>query len=239
MRRLASGIIFGGIGILYALSLGAVEWKGLESGLEYRRSDNGHAYFFRIDPRKFRFNILLASDFRASVMTSDMYREKNGAVLVINGGFFDEYYKSLGLLMRQGKIENPLRQTSWGVFSLGGKTGHEPLIQATRDWRPEGAQLAIQVGPRLLVDGKIPHFKETIASRRSAIGITGDGFVEIAISDTPVTLQEWAEEMQKDCVQAMNLDGGGSSQLSVAHPALSFNIVGATGVPNAVAVLRR
>ncbi len=225
--------------LLWALPAHAIEWKPLESGFEYRASDHGHVHFYRIDARKFRFQILMASDYHTSLLAADTYREKSGAVLVINGGFFDEFFKSLGLLLRDGKMINPLRRASWGVFSLGGRTGMEPSIVATRDWKPEGVQFAIQVGPRLVVDGKIHDFKEAGASRRSAIGITGDGLVEIALSDVPMTLHDWAEEMQKDCVQAMNLDGGGSSQFSIAHPAMSLNVVGMTGVPNAVAIFRR
>lgn len=225
--------------LLWVFPAHAIEWKPLEAGLEYRASDHGHVHFFRMDPRRFRLQILTAADYHASVLTADAYREKSRSLLVINGGFFDEFFKSLGLLLRDGKILNPLRKTSWGVFSLGGRTGMEPSILATRDWKPEGVPFAIQVGPRLVVDGKIPDFKEAGASRRSAIGITGDGLVEMALSDVPMTLHDWAVEMQKDCVQAMNLDGGGSSQFSVAHPALSLNVVGMTGIPNAVAVFRR
>lgn len=213
-------------------------WKGVESGLEFKRLEDTATSLFRIDPRKFRFDLLLASDYKAPVLTAHSYRERSGAILVINGGFFDETFRSLGLLQRRGQVMNPVRNASWGVFLLGGKDGREPSIVSRSDWRPERTSLAIQAGPRLVVNGRLPSFKESIPARRSAIGITRDGFIEIALSESALTLRDWALLMQKYCVQALNLDGGGSSQISVALPGFSLEVAGLTAVPNAVAVFR-
>jgi uncharacterized protein YigE (DUF2233 family) len=212
------------------------DWKVLQPGLEYRRLEE-RAHFFRIDPEKFRIDLLLASDYQMAALTAERFRQRSGALLVVNGGFFDEAFRSLGLLQRKGETVNPIRNATWGVFLLKGDRGREPAVIHRNEWKPEGVVTAIQVGPRLIVDGKIPPFKESAPHRRSAIGITKDGWVEIAVSEGALTLQEWARELQTDCVQALNLDGGGSTQLSVSLPPdFSVQVGGMTGVPNALAV---
>ncbi len=208
------------------------EWRAVEPGFQYRQDSASH--FFRIDPRRLRIGLLLASDYGAAAMTADRYRTRSGALLSINGGFFDESFRSLGLLVRKGRIVNPIRNVSWGIFSLSEKG---PSIIHPKEWTP-GASTAIQVGPRLVVDGKIPSFKEAAPSRRSGICITPDGQVEIGLAEGLISLRQWAEMMKKDCVQALNLDGGGSTQISVKAKNLNLELSGLTGVPNAIAIWR-
>ncbi len=214
-------------------------WRSIEAGFDYRSVEKVGGHFFRIDPKRYRIDLLLASDYTTSALTAERYQERSNALLVINGGFFDEMFRSLGLLQRQGRIINPLRDVSWGIFLLGGKDGTEPAIIHKKEWNPENVLMAIQAGPRLVIDGKIPSFKDISPSRRSAVGITADGRVVIALAESLILLKEWAEILREDCVTALNLDGGGSSQLSVKMPGLSLKVVGLTNVPNAVAVFRK
>lgn len=219
------------------LNAGA-EWRSLGEGLDYRPIE-GQVHLFRIDSKKIRLDLLLASDYgAAAALPAKRFRERSGAILAINGGFFDEAFRSLGLLVRRGQVINPVRMVSWGIFTLGGPEGREPGIVSRKDWRPDGVSLAIQVGPRLVIDGKIPSFKESEPSRRSAVGISPDGWVIIALSEAPLLLKEWAAVLQQECVQALNLDGGGSSQISVRIPGLSLDVEGLTNVPNALALFR-
>lgn len=226
---------------LVALPLGA-EWKAVGPGLEYRRQTEPLTHFFRIDLKRYRLDLLMASDYGSTTLTADRYRERSSALLVINGGFFNEFFRSLGLLVRRGKVLNPIRETTWGVFLLGGQEGRSPSIISRRDWKFANAAtttLAIQVGPRLVIDGSIPSFKEGPPSRRSAIGVTKEGMIEIALSESPLHLREWAEILRKDCPNVLNLDGGGSSQIVVRTESFSLQVYGLTGVPNAIGVFRR
>lgn len=78
-------------------------------------------------------------------------------------------------------------------------------------------------GPRLLTGGRITVYPEAEGfrdkrlfqpARRSVVGITKHGKVIFAVIVTPVTLTKAAKIMQAlGCVDAMNLDGGGSSAL--------------------------
>jgi len=233
-----------GFAVVFAILPTAVlaQWAPLEKGLAYRSSnfssssDDQQIHLLRIDPSRFRVDVLLGKDFGTPILTAQRYREKSGAIAAINGGFFDEFHHSMGLLHRNGKTLNPLRNNSWGVFVIEGK---HPKIIARKDWNPAGVLTALQVGPRLVVDGKVLGFKETLPARRSAVGITQDGQVVIAVSEKPIYLKEWAEFLKQDCVQALNLDGGGSTQLSVATPKIKITIEGETAVPNVVAVFRK
>lgn len=81
-------------------------------------------------------------------------------------------------------------------------------------------------GPRLLTDGHLTVYPEAEGfrdkrlfrpARRSVVGITKHGKIIFAVIVTPVTLTKAAKIMRAlGCVDAMNLDGGGSSALYCA-----------------------
>lgn len=81
-------------------------------------------------------------------------------------------------------------------------------------------------GPRLLTDGRITVYPAAEGfrdrrlfrpARRSVVGVTRYGKVVFAVIVTPVTLTKAAKIMRSlGCVDAMNLDGGGSSGLYCA-----------------------
>ncbi len=81
-------------------------------------------------------------------------------------------------------------------------------------------------GPRLLTDGRLTVYPKAEGfrdrrlfrpARRSAVGVTKSGKVVFAVIVTPVTLTRAAKIMRTlGCVDAMNLDGGGSSALYCA-----------------------
>ncbi|HSA58678.1 MAG TPA: phosphodiester glycosidase family protein [bacterium] len=212
------------------------EWKTLASGLDYESRPELSAHVFRIDPAKFRIGLLTASDFSEKALSAADYRSRGRAVLAVNGGFFDETFQAMGLLYRDGQALNPLRNAAWGVFSMsagGAKIFHRS------EWNPNGVSMALQVGPRLVVDGMVQKFKEAAPDRRSAVGVTADGKVVIAVADKPMPLPEWAVFLKKDCPNALNLDGGNSTQIAAEVEGWSLTVEGLTAVPNAVAVFPR
>ena len=211
-------------------------WGTVVEGIEYRKLTTGEAriHYFRIDPSRTRLDLLLASDHQVPHQSAKTFREKTGAGLAVNGGFFDESFRSLGLLVKGGRIVNPVRNAGWGIFQI--REGRPAIIHRS-EWSPEGVDLALQVGPRLVVNGRIPSFKpESEPHRRSAVGITADGKLLIALCETPIGIGEWAALLSREAPNALNLDGGGSSQISVKLKEFSLEVPGTTGVPNAVAV---
>ncbi len=211
-------------------------WGTVAEGIEYRNLTTGEAriHYFRIDPSRTRLDLLLASDHHVPHQSAKTFREKSGASLTVNGGFFDESFRSLGLLVKRGRIVNPLRNAGWGIFQI--KNGR-PAIIHRGEWSPEEVELALQVGPRLVVNGQIPSFKpESEPHRRSAVGVTADGKLLIALCGTPIGIGEWAALLAREAPNALNLDGGGSSQISVKLKDFSLEVPGTTGIPNALAV---
>lgn len=151
--------------------------------------------------------------------------EAGGALAAINGGFFDidKTGLSLGLLRLDGALVVPANE---GQASVGiDRDGR--LRLATRpagDW-PEVRE-ALGAGPRLLVAGKgIDHGENQRQRRhpRSAVGVTADARVLWLAVDgrtdeaAGMTFDETATVLAAlGCVDAVNLDGGGSTTLWVA-----------------------
>ncbi len=216
----------------------------LSPGLEYESLIGDTIHLFRIDLQQYSLTLAEAKDFGKGNLTADEFREKTKSTLAINGSYFDDLGQTMGLLVRDGKQLHPLRNNSWAIFLLSSISGkpHRPEITTRSEWshilnRPKSlVKMAIQTGPRLIVGGQLSQFKETGIARRSAIGITRQGWIEIGLSEAGIYLKEWAEIMKRDCNEAINLDGGGSSQLSLSHPAKSLTIGGLTTVPNVILV---
>jgi hypothetical protein len=227
----------------------ATEWNSLAPGLWYRPwevpTDEGTAiagHVFRADPRIVRMTVLDARRPDRRVAPVVVLRQESQAYLVVNGGFFDEDARPLGLVVEDGKQTSPLRKVDQGVFviSLG-----KPAILHSRDPLPAPIDAALQSGPRLVVDGRALQLKPQV-SRRSSICLPGDGTVIVVVMPRPVSLPDLARSLVRQatdgglgCWSALNLDGGPSTQLSVVTPALNLEVEGGWGVPNGIAILPR
>ncbi len=214
----------------------AHEWKEIDRGLFYTQTAQIHV--FKIDPEKFRLSVATAGDLRQQSTTVKTLAKKTKAVLAINGGFFSPENKSLGLLMRDGKTINPLHPTPWwGVFYI---MDQKPMIVPPYAFRKNSKmEIALQVGPRLVVNGKISKFKPSLA-RRSGVGIQPEGTVIIAASEKELPMESFAAFLKGlGCMDALNLDGGGSTQLYIDRNGFKLNIEGPSPITNAITVLPR
>jgi exopolysaccharide biosynthesis protein len=226
----------------------STEWTALTPGLWYRpwiietneegSSFDGHV--FRIDPRIVHMTVVDARRPDRTVARAATMRSEAQAYLVVNGGFFDENAHPLGLVVGDGKEMSPLRKVDQGLFliSMG-----KPVIQHARDPLPAGVETALQSGPRLVVNGRALQLKPQV-SRRTSICLPGDGTVMLVVFPTAISLSDLAASLARPtadgglgCWSALNLDGGPSTQLSVATPALHLEIEGGWGVPNGLAIL--
>ncbi len=226
----------------------ASTWTALAPGLWYQpwtlvRSNDGATVkgtVFRADPRVVHMTALDARRADRKIAKVSTLREETRAYVVVNGGFFDELERPLGLVVSDGKETSPLRKVDQGVFliSMG-----RPSIVHARAGLPAPIDMALQSGPRLAVDGRALQLKPQI-SRRTSVCLPGDGTVLIVVFATPVSLVDLAESMVQPadkgglgCWSALNFDGGPSTQLSAATPALNLEIEGGWGVPNGLAIL--
>lgn len=224
-------------------------WIRLDDGLHYTTysfasGDKGRTavHAFLIDPRKYRMGVAVAKD-EEEGSTARTLAEGEGALTAINGGFFTRSHRSIGLIVNDGKVIRTVHRTSWwSIFAI--KDDGPFIIPPSMFRGAKRLKMALQAGPRLAVDGKIPRLKRG-ASTRSAIGITKDGNVVIAItSGKGITLDELAHRMSKsrwegglECPDAMALDGGASSQLYARVGNFELELKGLAKITNALVVL--
>lgn len=136
----------------------------------------------------------------------------------INGGYFDGSLNPLGVVIVDGKIlaDRVSHRPPRAVFAID-NAGKAMIIPKVAKAAEISANFALGAGPNLLpVVAQDENFQADImnSSRpRSAVGITSDGLVKLVATDA-MTLQQLSNLMHDlGCVQAMNLDGGGSSQM--------------------------
>ncbi len=225
----------------------ASPWRELAPGIEYTDLNASllvpwsHIHVFRVDLNKNKLDLVMANDLSLHNAPVDAFAHHSKALIAINGGFFDQNYHPLGLRIGNQHQHSPLKRISWwGIFSVKDHTPHiSSLSQYTNNNQVE---FAIQSGPRLLVKGKIPALRPGFAER-SALGITPDNHVIILVTNnSPLTTTSLAELMNAsplNCVDAINLDGGSSSQLSANMGLFQINVHGFSNVSDAVVVKHR
>lgn len=225
-------------------AIAANHWQKLSPGIEYQDIGSGyltpwsHIHVFRINLKDNRLSLVMARDMSRQYASVDEFAQHSRALLAINGGFFDDNYKSLGLRIKNRKQINPIKQISWwGVFYI--KNQHAYLASARQFYRSGQIDFAVQSGPRLLVNGKIPPLKAGRAER-TALGITQDGQVIILVTDhAAMSTTELAQRLKApplNCLNALNLDGGNSTQLYAKVRNFHASVHGFSNVSDAIIV---
>lgn len=163
--------------------------------------------------------------------------EKRGAAVILNAGYYDENGRPLGYFRSGGKVFNSRvlyrgRKTflHYGAVFTVGRENRRPGIVSREEFRKSGASEAFQAGPLLVMDGKpvqgLSRYREYLrATRRTVVGLDAKGRLVVLVSETETRGISWCE-LQEFLVlpeskgglgvrDAMNLDGGSSSQLWV------------------------
>lgn len=162
---------------------------------------------------------------------------KLGAAVVLNAGYYDEKGRPMGYFRSGGKVFNSRvlyrgRKTflHYGAVFAAGRENGRPEIVSREKFRKPGAGEAFQAGPLLVEDGKpvqgLSRYREYLrATRRTVVGLDAEGRLVVLVSETETRGISWCE-LQAFLVlpepegglgvrDAMNLDGGSSSQLWV------------------------
>jgi uncharacterized protein YigE (DUF2233 family) len=227
-------------------------WKTVAPGLEYAQIGNftgfpnGYIHAFRIDLNYYQLSIGFTQQGNEANLSLPQLMHQQNAILATNGGFFAPGYKPLGLRISQGQGLSPLKLISWwGVFEVSTQ-GHAQIV-SQKNYRPDNNRgFAIQAGPRLLENGAIPRLKLDI-DYRTALGITKTGRVILLATDNlMLSTMDLATTMQRPeaagglgCVDAINLDGGHSTQMYTQLVDFSVQVPSYTPVADAVLVLRK
>lgn len=231
-------------------------WRPLQSGLDYRSADEDGTLYHLLRVRLDAVELAVADARREGreVARVDVLQEESNAVAAINGTFFDDRNRPLGLVVSDGRELNPLRDISWWaalvVREVEGRRRAEILTtEQLRKLAPEGRasiRMALQVGPRTVVDGRVLKLKNQTAAR-SAVCLLNEGeLVLLATELQPVESNALAAFMAREagqgglgCRAGLMFDGGPSTQLRVTTAPLSLDVRGGWGVPNAVVVRAR
>lgn len=149
-------------------------------------------------------------------LEAEVWRRRGSAIAAVNGGYYDAAFKPLGLRIADGKKISGLHGTMWGVFSV--RRGRASIVDAEHWKMRRDVTEAVQCGPRLVVDGQVQLLKMQWA-RRTGMGITRQGKIIIAVADGEMSLPAWAAlwaaQDGLNCRDALNLDGGPSTQLAL------------------------
>ena len=219
----------------------APAWTALASGAEHLHVDAGAIELFRFDLEMFRADVVVPGAVKPA--TAAALRKQAGAALVVNGGFFDTEGRSLGLRIADGRKVIGLRpNVDWGVLMV--RSGRAAIVHS-REWAaasaaPPPVTGAIQVGPRIVIDGRVPTLKPQ-AARRTAVAVDQSGrFLTIAVADARLQAADLGQTLAGlGFTSALMFDGGPSTQLSAAIGDYTREIPGGYGVPDALVIRRR
>lgn len=218
-----------------SLSAEEVRWERLADGLDAAWWAPGEGcgqrvpplVVVRVDPERYRFATYHYRDEGlAEPPTIEQWRQRVGAILLVNAGQFAEDYAYLGLLYKDGRSLGGKRHPQWqGLFVAepaepGLRKARvldltaEPLAPKQPAYR-EAAQSLMLVDragrPRVKQSGKRAH--------QTVVGEDGAGNILLLKTAEAVTLWDLAlclRDRLPSLVQAMAMDGGNSSDLLMA-----------------------
>ena len=218
-------------------------WEKLGPGIERATlpgpDRGGPVLLLRFALAVYQAEVFVGDGWPPRLETAADLRRRRGAVAVVNGGFFDERRRPLGLRIVQGQPRVPFRRkVDWGVLLLEG--GKARIVHSRELPAPPAASGAIQVGPRLLVGGKPLKLKPQWA-RRTAVALDADGgALTLVVADAPVEANQLAAQLAASGFDsAMMLDGGPSTQLSFAHGDVQVDVPGGYPVPDLLLITGR
>lgn len=148
----------------------------------------------------------------------DTVLDKTGGDLVINGGFFDDQKKALGLTMSNGiRLSALAKKMSGGIVAIAGDGKRAELFETETFDPPDGLKFAVQCRPRLVVRGQANvKSDDGQRSERTALCLRDGGKTVEAIlvrggegGPSLFTLGKWL--VTHGCEDALNLDGGPST----------------------------
>ncbi len=229
----------------------ALSWRKLMPGVSHVELNFNSKYSladFRLQALRFdlsRFS-LRAADARTfgngikNASVSEMQR-KLSALMAINGCFFDENDRPLGLVIDQGEVINPFRKADWGVLYVVDGRAHLVHTRKWKEVRPAKVDFAIQVGPRIIVDGKPTRLKKQVARRALVCIKPGNKELVFAVTDKGRAESNDLARYMKGlgCEQAVMMDGGPSAQMYAEIGDFKLDVPGGWPIPIGVAVVPR
>jgi hypothetical protein len=224
----------------------AVSFRTVDEGIEYAHLWSGpdaapfglHA--FRVDLTRAGVRVLPAGG-PSTKRTAQVIARALPRALSTNASFFDaEHDKTMGLVVDQGRTVSKRRLKAWHALVVNGAQA-KIVKGGDIDLKAPG-ELVVQGHPRLVEGGKVQGLKPQSA-RRTAVCADGSR-ITLVVTTTRAEAGAFAKVLAAPedqgglgCKDAMNLDGGPSTQLSARLKSLELSIDGGWGVPNALVAI--
>jgi len=158
------------------------------------------------------------------------------AVAAVNASFFDQEGRAMGLVVDGGQTMAAGNRRSWGALVVDGTRARIVLGADIEDHRAH--RLIVQGIPRLVVGGQVQKLKPQMAERTA---VCAEGGLVVLVVATKAESTAFARFLATPvdqgglgCPDALNLDGGPSTQLVARLPGLTLSVPGGWGVPNAL-----
>lgn len=223
-----------------------LNWEEISEDLEFSSAKVAHGLIsssevnlIRTSLEKYDIQVIRSQKFGLKAATAKTLCKLAKAKICINGSFFDEQKKPLGLLIEKGiqiqKMQSQSRLLT-GVFE---RSREDFKIIPRELFAEKNVIEAIQAGPRLIQDGKkIQGLRsDDISDRRSGLCIDYQNRLIMYSVRSPLFgistagLQELLTSPEIGCKDALNLDGGSSSQFYIEKDKDVIDIAGADEVP--------
>jgi len=209
------------------IQLAAAQWEAKATGIERLAAPAGDVVAYRLAQDKVTARVLGQLKAAGSPVSDVAAQAK--AALTINGGYFwikpNGALAPTGLLIIDGTKQAPLNtcQACTALLYSDARGLHITRPSAFRAAR--GVDSALQVGPMLVERGHVMAYKaDGPAAARTAVCLSGGSIIvllamrELTLHDLAALLAAKRAEGGFDCAQAINLDGGASSQLVADLP---------------------
>lgn len=230
--------------LFFPLASYAKNWQTIAAGIDYLDLGGNfltpwsHIHVFRVNLKKNQFDLILADKLSRQHASVHEFAKHSQSLIALNGGFFDKKFRPLGLRISNHQQKNPLKRISWwGIFYIQNQT---PFLTNVRHFKRNRAiSFALQSGPRLIINGRIPSLKPGVAER-SALGITDNNQVIVLVTEyAPMSTTDLAKIMKStplNCKEALNLDGGSSSQLHANIDSFQVNVDNFSHISDAIII---
>jgi Phosphodiester glycosidase len=195
----------------------------------------GHAFTVDLEVAELR---LVSAGGGTSRRTVEEIVASYPAVLAVNASFFDTEGRAMGLTVDEGRVIAGGKRRSWGALVIDDK--HARIVLGADIADGHAHRLVVQGIPRLVVGGTVPPLKPQLAERTA---VCAKGRVVVLVVTTKAESTPFARFLADPpdqggvgCADALNLDGGPSTQLVVKLPGLTLSFPRGWAVPNALVV---
>ncbi len=225
------------------------EWQTLAPGLELRYYQPGGNYpltqfaALRIDPALYTFRAHYSP---GAPLRLEAWRERlPDAAAIVNANFFDPQGYAQGLLVVDGVLYSQSYQGRGGTVQV--QNGVVRVRSNTLEpYMGEPLEQAVQAFPMLVTNGEASYSAgSNQISRRTVAGQDDSGRIVLLMTTSLIgmrlsDLSQYLATTDMGLVNAVNLDGGGSSMLAAYPPGAAPTTFGSfDGVPVVLAAYPR